>query len=87
MALNIKNDETQRLSRELAAVTGENVTQAITVAVAERLDRLSVGAEARRRSTTERLHRISADAAPRWTAALCTGDHGDLLYDDRGLPR
>lgn len=87
MALNIKNDETQRLSRELASMTGENITQAITVAVTERLERLGVGAEARRRRTIERLHRISADAAPRWTAPFREGDHGDLLYDDRGLPR
>jgi Rv0623-like transcription factor len=29
MGLNIKNDEAQRLSRELAAVTGETITGAI----------------------------------------------------------
>lgn len=68
-------------------MTGESVTQAITVAVAERLERLRVGAEVQRRTQIERLHRIAADAAPRWTAAFRTGDHGDLLYDDYGLPR
>ena len=40
MGLNIKNPETQRLIQELAALTGENLTAAITEAVRERLDRL-----------------------------------------------
>ena len=40
MALNIKDDRTDRLVRELAAETGENLTTAVTVAVRERLERL-----------------------------------------------
>lgn len=43
MAINIKNDETQRLTRELATLTGESVTTAVTVAVRERLDRVRRG--------------------------------------------
>ena len=37
MGLNIKNDETCRLARELARLTGESMTGAITVALRERL--------------------------------------------------
>jgi antitoxin VapB len=39
MALNIKSAETDRLARELAALTGESITDAVTKAVAERLQR------------------------------------------------
>ena len=39
MSLNIKNEETCRLARELADLTGESMTGAITVALEERLER------------------------------------------------
>ena len=41
--------------------------------------------EAQRRA--ERLRAIVADAAKRWVALYRDADHGDLLYDERGLPR
>jgi antitoxin VapB len=40
MAINIKNEETERLTRELTELTGEGVTTAVTVAVRERLERV-----------------------------------------------
>jgi antitoxin VapB len=40
MSLNIKNEQTHALARELAEITGESITGAVTVAVRERLDRL-----------------------------------------------
>ena len=40
MALNIKDEDADRLARELAAETGESITTAVTVAVRERLERL-----------------------------------------------
>lgn len=40
MRLNIKNPETDRLARELAAATGESITAAVTAAVRERLQRI-----------------------------------------------
>ena len=39
MSLNIKNDETCLLARDLARLTGETMTGAITVALRERLAR------------------------------------------------
>jgi antitoxin VapB len=45
MALNIKDDQADRLARELAAETGETITTAVAVALRERLERLR-GAEA-----------------------------------------
>ncbi len=39
MALSIKNDEADRLARELAALTGEGLTEAVINALKERLRR------------------------------------------------
>ena len=47
MSLNIKNEEAERLVRQLAAATGESVTLAITVAVRERLERVTHEAQGR----------------------------------------
>ena len=87
MSLNIKNSETARLARELAAATGESVTQAVTLAVRERLQRVlnKDGREAASRAA--RIRQIAKDAAGRWTEPYRSTEHGDLLYDDRGLPR
>ena len=40
MALSIRNPKAEKLARELAAESGENITQAITHALEERLQRL-----------------------------------------------
>lgn len=37
MALNIKNPEAERLARELARITGESLTQAVTEALRQRM--------------------------------------------------
>ena len=39
MALSLKDRETDRLAREVAALTGETLTEAIRKALAERLER------------------------------------------------
>lgn len=46
MTLNIKDAETDRLVRELAATTGETITGAVATAVQERLQRVRGGARA-----------------------------------------
>ena len=85
MSLNIKNEETCRLAGELASLTGETMTGAITVALKERLER-----EQRERSVEARLRRMRA-ISERCAKLLRGGgppvDHGDLLYDERGLPK
>jgi len=43
VALNIKNEEVERLAREVAEVTGETKTEAIRRALAERRERLGAG--------------------------------------------
>jgi antitoxin VapB len=85
MSLNIKNEETHALARELAGLTGESVTAAVTEAVRERLERVRREMDKERR--LERLWAIVADAAPRFKEPWRSIDHGDLLYDERGLPK
>ncbi len=85
MSLNIKNDETCRLARELARLTGETMTGAITVALRESLER-----EKRRRNAgalAEELHVIGQRCASLLGPGPSAVEHGDLLYDEWGLPR
>jgi antitoxin VapB len=84
MGLNIKNDEAHRLAEELARLTGESMTAAVTIAVRERLERIR---RERGESLAERLVAIGKDCAPRLKEPFRSADHGDLLYDERGLPR
>jgi len=84
MSLNIKNEETHRLARELAALTGESVTTAVTEAVRERLNRLQ---NDHPDALAERLLQIGKDCAAHLKGPFRSIDHGDLLYDERGLPR
>lgn len=46
MALSIKTEEADRLARELSRLTGETMTDAITRAMRERLERLRAEQEA-----------------------------------------
>lgn len=87
MSLNIKNEETARLARELAAQTGESVTEAVTVAVRERLSRVGQVDQVARAERVARIQEIARDAGRRWVEPYRSAEHGDVLYDELGLPR
>ena len=82
MALSIKSDEADQLARELAAETGETLTEAVVTALRERLDREQARHGA---SMRLRLARLAADVA-----ALPVADDRapeDIIgYNDAGLP-
>ncbi len=84
MGLNIKNEETYQAVKELAALTGESMTTAVARAVGERLERLRRENGA---GLADRLLAIGRDCAAHLTEPFRTVDHGELLYDERGLPR
>jgi antitoxin VapB len=84
MTLNIKNKDAHKLARQLARLTGESMTQAVTEALRERLQRVQ-GKHADRLS--DRLLEIGRDCATRLKEPFRSGDHGDLLYDEKGLPK
>ena len=83
MALNIKNEETHRLATELARLTGVSITEAVTKALMDQLDRLEVTRQARYERLREMIRETSALMSPE-TKLL---DHGELLYGEDGLPK
>lgn len=58
MALNIKNDEAERLAAEVAALTGETKTRAILVSLRERRERLLHERRETREERAARLQRL-----------------------------
>ncbi len=84
MALSIKDPETERLARDLAQLTGENITTATKRAIEERLRRLS--SQSRRAVLLEDMAAIRQ----RWSALPVLDDRTPdeiLGYDKQGLPR
>lgn len=83
MHLNIKNDDAHELAAQLARLTGESITTAVTKAIHQRLEheqRLRGG-----HNLAQELLEIGRRCAahPR----LDRRSHGELLYDKRGLPK
>ena len=80
MALSIKNEHADELARELAALTGESLTEAVITALQLRL------ADERR----ARVRRTSLDDILSLAHALPILDHRSedeiLGYDEHGLP-
>lgn len=84
MSLNIKNEETHRLVRRLAELTGQSQTSAVEDAVRRRLAELEH--ENDRETRLQRLREL----AKRTAAAMdpdVSNDPNDFLYDEAGLPR
>ena len=83
MALNIRNPETEQLAETLARLTGETKTQAVTVALRDRLERLSRRRSGRR--LAEELDEIALHCAS--LPVLDSRDAEEVLgYDEQGLP-
>jgi antitoxin VapB len=83
MALNIRSPETEALAAELARLTGETKTEAVTKAVRDRLERV-------KRARHQRSLADELDAIGKQCAALPVLDHRTadeiLGYDKHGLP-
>jgi antitoxin VapB len=84
MSLNIKNEEAHRLARELASVTGESMTLAVSEAIRERLERVRGNSK---QSLAERLLKIGRECAAHLKEPYKSIDHGKLLYDEKGMPK
>ena len=82
MAFSIKNDEADQLARRLVAVTGESLTEAVTNALRERLERQQ------RAAGGPKLDRIlrHADAIRRLPILDDRPADEILGYDQAGLP-
>lgn len=84
MPLNIRNKQTEQLAAELAKLTGESKTEAVTQALRERLERT-------RRMRTKRRLSDEIEEIAKHCAALPVLDHrssDDIIgYDQNGVPR
>lgn len=99
MSLNIKNERTHALVRELAELTGTSQTSAVEDAVRRRLEELREGGRRRdgtrpdyspeeveqRLADFRRIRKaFMAETTPEQREAMRR--HGDWLYDESGLP-
>jgi antitoxin VapB len=84
MSMNIKNEAAHKLARQISRLTGESITEAVTKSLRERLGRVQTGQFP---ALSERLLEIGRDCAPRLKEPFRSADHGDLLYDEKGLPK
>lgn len=83
MAFNIKDEETDRVVRELAAATGETLTDAVGNAAREKLQRFPGRGE--RAAATEDIRRI-VDRVSRLPVLDERSAEEILGYDAHGLP-
>jgi len=79
--MNIKSEQAHKMARELALLTGESLTEAVTIAIQERLQRLR---PPHKPPMSERLRRIRQECGPRLHGLP---DHAVILYGEDGLPR
>jgi antitoxin VapB len=82
MALSIKSEEADRLARELAAATGETLTDAVTNALRERLERIRSNSQF---DIADRLDRLRIEYSSHPLVDSRTADE-IIGYDEYGLP-
>lgn len=84
--LNIKDEEVRQLAHELASLTGQTMTEAVKVALGEKLARERMLASSRRSRVADRvLARARRRAA---TPLLDARSEDEILgYGENGLPR
>jgi antitoxin VapB len=82
--LNIKSEDAHRLASELAELTGESLTTAVTTALRERLEREQAVRD--REARIARVRALTADIRRNMRRPLPTSDHS-WLYDEDGLPK
>lgn len=88
MAMNIKNERAEQLTRELAARTGQSLTDAIITAVQEKLDRIATDADLKPSERARpHLEKIWAALAASPEPRPSLQEMMDELYDpETGLP-
>ena len=83
MPISIKNKEVEELARKVAAFTGESITEAVRVALADRYERLS--RERTGRTLIDELNEIAMSCAR--LPVICDLSNEEILgYDHLGIP-
>jgi antitoxin VapB len=87
MALHIKSEQVDLLARKVAKKTGETITEAISVALAERLARLQNQTRDNEEELLRDVRAITARVSSKFRNDKRTArELIDALYDDEGLP-
>jgi antitoxin VapB len=87
MALHIKSEQVDLLARKVAKKTGETITEAISVALAERLARLQNQTRDNEEELLRDVRAITARVSSKFRNDKRTArELIDALYDDQGLP-
>ncbi len=87
VSLNIKNERTHALVRELATLTGMSQTDAVTDAVERRLAELHREPDDEVQARVDEIMTLVRQIAPGLRDAWGDRDPTDELYDEYGLPR
>lgn len=83
--LNIKNADAYRLAREISSLTGEKMTQAVIVALRDRLERIRAAQRAEKAARLDDVLAL-ADRCARLPEQDARAPDV-ILYDADGLPR
>ena len=79
--INIKNQKARALVDQIVQRTGETVTEAVTAALQRRLNELT------REEKLARVRELTKGLAQHWVEPWKSADHGEILYDQQGLPK
>lgn len=81
MGMNIKNEEAHRLATQVASIYDESLTEAVTVALRERLARATAD------DRLERLRVLAHEISIRMPKGMTRETADSMLYNELGLPR
>ena len=87
MSLNIKNETTHALVRQLAALTGQSQTSAVEDAVRRRIAELEQSRTDEEQERRRRIRAVIRRAQQLPNTGRTTDEIMDELYDETGLPR
>lgn len=91
MSLNIKNQETYELVKELAVMKGVSLTSAVTLAVKKEIEREKAEREKANREPqmrrSDRLQAFAQEFSKRVKNPIHSWNVDALLYGEDGLPR
>ena len=82
MSLSVQNREAHRLAQAIAAETGQDMTRVVINALRERHAKLH---KDKGKASFEELTALAKQVSA--TLKKPAIDHGDLLYDEYGLPK
>jgi len=83
MALSIKTPEADELARSLARLTGETMTEAVTVALRERLDR-ERARRAKNEGLADRIEKLASKLRKSFDTRPVTKEEYDALLGEEG---